>query len=470
MRPRTFILARVPATGAHSGHVANIPRPVGQGRRAGSVLIIVLWVSFGLVSLALYFAHSMSLELRAADNRVAALEAEQGIAGAARYLTNILAQREVPGEVPDPLTYSREAVPVGDARFWLVGRQDGVNTYNQPAFGLVDEASKLNINTATREMLEWLPGITAAVAAAIIDWRDEDSQVTPAGAEDETYQRLQPAYRCKNAPFESVEELRLVQGVTLELLYGEDTNRNGILDANENDGELSPPWDNANGRLEPGLIEYVTVSSREPNTRDDGTPRINVANPANARDLGPLLEEALGSDRGREILRQAGRGGAIRSVLEFFTRSGMTESEFEQVAGDLTVSDEPFMEGMVNVNTASEAVLACVPGIGSAKAAAVVNQRRSNAAGVAHPAWVAQVLEPDEALRAGPFLTGQSHQLAADVAALGHHGRGYRRVQFIIDLSDGTPRLIHRQDLTQQGWALGAELRAALLATRNNTL
>ena len=46
------------------------------GSRRGSVLIIVLWVSFGLVALALYFAHSMSLEMRAADNRSAAMAAE----------------------------------------------------------------------------------------------------------------------------------------------------------------------------------------------------------------------------------------------------------------------------------------------------------------------------------------------------------------------------------------------------------
>ena len=63
----------------------------GAGRR-GSVLIVVLWVSFGLVSLALYFAHSMSFELRASDNRVAGVESEQAIAGAARYVSNILAQ------------------------------------------------------------------------------------------------------------------------------------------------------------------------------------------------------------------------------------------------------------------------------------------------------------------------------------------------------------------------------------------
>ena len=51
-------------------------------RRQGSVLIIVLWVAFGLVSLTLYFANSMSFESRAADNRVASMEAEQAFEAA----------------------------------------------------------------------------------------------------------------------------------------------------------------------------------------------------------------------------------------------------------------------------------------------------------------------------------------------------------------------------------------------------
>src|SRR5829696_1519324 len=97
----------------------------GQTRvQRGSVLIIVLWVAFGLVALALYFANSMSLEMRAADNRAAALAAEQAIAGVTRYLTNVLGRLTEPGLIPQLTSYRTEAVPVGDATFWLIGRND----------------------------------------------------------------------------------------------------------------------------------------------------------------------------------------------------------------------------------------------------------------------------------------------------------------------------------------------------------
>ena len=47
------------------------------------------------------------------------------------------------------------------------------------------------------------------------------------------------------------------------------------------------------------------------------------------------------------------------------------------------------------------------------------------------------------------------------------YGRGYRRVKFIFDVSDGTPIILYRQDLSRLGWALGDKARQTLLA--NNT-
>jgi hypothetical protein len=61
-------------------------------------------------------------------------------------------------------------------------------------------------------------------------------------------------------------------------------------------------------------------------------------------------------------------------------------------------------------------------------------------------------------------ITTRSFQYSADIAAVGPEGRGYRRVRFVFDLSDGTPKIIHRQDLSRLGWALGDTVREKLLA------
>src|SRR5262245_1060797 len=306
--------------------------------RNGSVLIIVLWVAFGLVSLALYFANSMSFELRASDNRAAGVQAEQAIAGAIRYVSNVLASVQDPGTAPDLTTYRYEAVSVGQATFWLLGRgNERQNTIDLPFFGLVDEASKLNLNTATLEMLQNLPRMTPELAAAIIDWRDSDDNVAEGGAESQTYLRRNPPYRSKNANFESVDELRLVFGAYLDILYGEDANLNGILDPNENDGDTSPPSDNRDGRLDPGILDYLTVYTRQPAT---GT---NVNRP---EQVASLLIAKLGSDRAGQIQIPPNLG----SVLNLYLSTGLTREEFIQIEGSLVGTNSV---GLVNVNTAS---------------------------------------------------------------------------------------------------------------------
>src|SRR5580704_13567033 len=121
----------------------------GRSERA-SLLIIVIWIAFGLVSITLYFAHSMTFEMRAADNRVAAIEAQQAIEGAARYIGCVLSNLDIPGSMPDLQTYQYQNVPVGNAHYWLIGR--GLNDQDPQTmahFGLVDECSKMNVNYAS---------------------------------------------------------------------------------------------------------------------------------------------------------------------------------------------------------------------------------------------------------------------------------------------------------------------------------
>lgn len=470
---------------------------------AGSVLVIVLWVAFGLVSLALYFADSMNYALRTGDHRVSNLQAGQTVEAALRYLTNRLASLEEPGIMPNPATYLAEAVQVGDSTFWLIGRHNEPSRTTQPCFALNDESSKLNVNTATASMLEFLPRMTPELAAAIVDWRDTDTTPSVGGAEDEVYQQLNPPYRCKSGPFESLDELRLVFGMTQEILWGEDTNANGLLDPNENDGDDSPPSDDKDGRLLPGLLEFLTIQSREPDTRTNGEPRINV-NGTNQTELATLLQEKFGVDRANQVLQRVGTsqspgrtnatnqpGGSrpnqgannqptqspgsgtgtsgqvtattFSSLLDFYTRSGLTADEFGMVAHDLTVTNSA-SQGLVNVNTASETVLACIPGIGLENAGALVAHRQSNPDKLTSVAWVADVLDAAAAAEAGPYLTAYSYQIAADIAAVGTYGRGFQRVRYVIDLSTSPPTTVERQDLTALGWPLSETPRQTQMA------
>ena len=117
--------------------------------------------------------------------------------------------------------------------------------------------------------------MTPDFAQAIVDWRSTNSS----GAYALDYAQL--GYQEKNAPFETVDELRLVYGATMDLLAGDDLNRNGVLDANETNSS-------GNSELNPGLFEYTTVYTREPNFHSDGTLLTNVT-PQATEDLRAFL-------------------------------------------------------------------------------------------------------------------------------------------------------------------------------------
>ena len=443
----------------------------------GSVLIIVLWIAIGLVSIALYFANSMTYELRASDNRVGGLAADLAIEGAARYVGYVLQNFATNGAVPTTNEFACAAVPIGDAKFWLIGRDtNGQNVTGQtdvgPTFGLVDEGAKLNLNTANTNVLSYLPDMTMDFADAILDWRGTNGTVSL------DYATL--GYVPKYAPFETVDELRLVYGATVDQLAGDDLNRNGVLDANEKDST-------GTGELNCGLFEYTTVYSREPNFHSDGTQLTNV-NTATGSQLSALFQGAgissattIATNLYRNIHSTPGGVNTVNGNLDLALRCrnlGMGTADFARISDDITTSTNAYFRGRINVNTASaEVMTALFMGLNvdeqtaSGAAQTLITYREQNPNNLGSIAWMIDALGNNHlaitGLVRGNYVTTKSFQFTADIAAVGPFGRGYRRVKFIFDISDGTPKILYRQDLSRLGWALGEPTRQTLLA--NNT-
>ena len=451
---------------------------IDERRESASVLIIVLWVCIGLVGIALYFANSMTYELRASDNRVAGLASDEAIEGAARYVSYVLANYATNGTVPATNEYACADVPVGDAHFWLIGRDpdSGLSgtTPTEPYFGLIDEGSKLNLNTASTNVLADLPDMTMDFANAIMDWRGTNGVVSL------DYASL--GYLPKNAPFETEDELRLVYGATEDLLSGDDLNRNGVLDANETDST-------GTGQLNSGLFEYTTIYTREPNFHSDGSSLTNV-NTASQDVLRTFFQdEGVGNASTvatalyRSVHNTPGGVNNCNGILDLALRCdnlGMSESDFAKIYNDVTTSTNTYLRGRVNVNTASAAVLtALFEGLdsnisqqtASGAAQTLVTYRGQNPNSLSTIWWLIDALGNNNPviteLAGGDYVTTKSFQFTADIAAVGPFGRGYRRVKFIFDTSEGTPIILYRQDLSRLGWALGDTVRQTLLA--NNT-
>lgn len=169
----------------------------------GSILMVTLWLVaiLGLVASALAFHSRTELRLTAFhwDQERLTQTAKLKAAHAATLVEN-------------------------STGAWTLGTLAGWNAVlfptsddNIPAPHFVtDETSRINLNTASKEILERLIGYRD-VTAAILDWRDVDSDLSSGGAENDFYQSLSTPYSCRNGPIKSVAELLLIKGMTPEL-------------------------------------------------------------------------------------------------------------------------------------------------------------------------------------------------------------------------------------------------------------
>jgi type II secretory pathway component PulK len=416
-----------------------------------------------LAGLALVFANSMRVQATLTANNVAAIEAECIAQGAVEYIMANLVTSKEEGEASSlEETVLYDAMQLGTGYFWVL--RANLENDRDYEFGLSHEAGKINLNIADVNMLLNLPGMTDELAASIIDWRDEDSDVTTNGAEDDYYLLLPDPYNAKNANLETVEEILLIQGGTEELLYGEDTNLNGILDDNENDGDDSDPPDDRDGQLDRGFYDYVTVYSSESNLDSEGEARIDVNDIANSQtDLQTLLEDTFGADKATTVMSAVGSANSP-DLITFFYNSGLTLEEFNKIADRLSCNDAN-KPGLINVNVASKPVLMCLTSLSGGPAEedidALIAYREANN-DLSSVAWVTQVLDQTKAIAVGPYITVHSYQCAVDIVAISGDGRAFRRYRVVIDVSGTKPRITYYKSMTKFGWPLSEDIVTAL--------
>jgi type II secretory pathway component PulK len=415
-------------------------------RKRGTVLIITIWVVLVLAGLAMVFARTTQVASLVTANHLAGLQAECILEGAQSYVQQQLLQSDDAEEEPD-----YEALAVGEGYFWSL--RSNPDSDQELDYGLTDESGKINLNTASLEMLLKLPGMTAELAASIIDWRDDNSELTPSGAENEYYLLLPDPYQCKNALLETVEEILLIKDGSKELLYGADTNRNGMIDEDEDTA----------GSLGRGFYDYVTVYSAETNTDSEGQERINI-NESNSQDLSTLLEQSF-PDKWTFIINSVRRGN-FQNVFDFYRAAmngGMTLEEFKTIVDRLTTSDEQELPGLVNINTAPREVLLCLPGLEESDVDALLTQRGDGTdEELQSIAWILESLDLDKAIAIGAFITTRSLQYSADLVAVSGNGRAFKRAKVVFDVQGETPRLRYYRSLAHMGWPLEESIRQTL--------
>lgn len=200
--------------------------------KKGSILIGVLWSLFFLGALALVLnaliAPQLILAARLRDRVLLRYFAE---AGTKRAIVEIRADETEEFDALDDVWSKNESafkeVSLSDGGYFslefLPEDDEGVGA--EKHYGLIDEERKININTASVDVLyqffeivgEASPQEATDISESIADWRDEDDEPNDFGAETPYYQSLNPGYQCKNSKFEILDELLLVKEMTQEI-------------------------------------------------------------------------------------------------------------------------------------------------------------------------------------------------------------------------------------------------------------
>ncbi|MCX7397814.1 MAG: type II secretion system protein GspK [Planctomycetales bacterium] len=516
--------------------------------RRGFILLVVTVVVI-LLSLAAYgYMNSMAAEHAAAAMFGRDVEARMAAESAVEFAACQIALKETDPSIDvyhNPGTFHNQAMnetdnPRGQVRFSIVVPDINGTTAGMPRSGLSSENAKFNINrlmefendtddtTDPYIALSYIPNMTEDITNAILDWIDSDEEARLGGAESVTYQGLAVPYSARNAPLESIDELLQIQGVTPQLFYGEDANRNGVLDPNEDDGAEKSPSDDADGILDAGFRDYLTVSSRERNTLPGGDKKININNGIIA-EMFDFLEEEFDTETATFItayrmkgdqnadslaqgkltieqqqlvdwiaknissgeLGQVTRGGMdlsepptaqFRSIYDLIDAKVEVEingslvtlaSPWTSDAGSLlesmplleaklTVLNDEFVDGRININQAPKEILMAMPDITEKIADDIISARPPIEAGGMSAAMMATRVTPAWLLaegwvdlptfkRLGPWLTTGGDVYSFQ--AVGHFDEGgpTTRLEAMIDATKSPPRIVFQRDLTHLG-------------------
>jgi len=389
-------------------------------RRKGVALLVVLWLMAALTLIMYAFLGEMQVEYSLAGSYGDEKKAEQ-LAWSAIDLACVTVDNDTQGwQGPNDLWATNPD------RFYEIALGDGAFTVLHPSYaddgklqwGLEDEASKININYATKEILMKLPRMTEEIADSIIDWRDQDENPGPSGAESGYYAGLNPAYSCKNAPFETIEELLYVRGITPEILYGRDLNLNGRIDPSEKDSGSTP---------DPGLYGLVTVWSSDKNQTLDGQKKINL----NTSTPQQLQQAGLQQNEIQAMQIRLATQGPFPSVAHLLGNPAqgmaavLTKERFKVLADKFTMIDGDTVPGLVNINTAPKQVLLCLPGITEEIALKIIGARTVPGADLSNMGWLADVVTPGELQPFANFITFHSYQYR--IHAVGRVGTPYAK-------------------------------------------
>jgi DNA uptake protein ComE-like DNA-binding protein len=467
-------------------------------RKNASILVGLLWCVALLSLVVVGVLHTSRIDLMAVKNYGDRIQAHYlAVAGIEKAKALLYqnahdrsrAAKNHSGELYNsPEQFRDVAFGRGKFRVFRRGRQDeggGV------IYGISDEESRLNVNSASTDQLTNIDRMTPEIAAAIADWRGGGDTVTPGGANADYYLSLEPPYKPRHGALPTIRELLLVRGVTRDLLFGKDTHGNGLLPAAGDGEDDSLSSDSAAGDTDAGWAGVLTVGALEKNVNAGGQDRVNVQSAdenalTSVKGITSSMARAIVAYRGQNTLKSiadlldvtapqnqgqggnsnpnsnqggsgqsqsGGQGGTSDGSGSNTGGSGsggkvISAEVLMDIADDITTADDQDLSGMININTAALDVLACLPGVDRQLAQGIISYRQSSGF-FANTAELLKVggMTPDIFKQVAPLVSARSETFRILSEGKVTSTGARQRIQAIvhIDLND-ISTLCYRED------------------------
>ena len=325
----------------------------------GLSLISTLWILTILSILAMQMLYSIHLEQRAQRNFLERAKYHYAAKAGFEWTLAVLREDQTPFD------------SLGEE--WAEPREgqveDGIQQGNLIAYhvAVTDESAKINVNTADAELILHLLALAGA---------PPDDSLTQALAT-----RIQ-----EGQPYRTVGALARVEGMTEELLYGEQQPASSPPVSPEQELSQPPtPFGTQEALAPTGLVHLATVYSVDANTDANGEARVNV----NTADAGQLT--GIRTKEEQPVFSQAEAESLIQQ-REFETLSALadiqavSDERFNNIRERITVEggqggnteeekEEQPGGGQVNINTADREELQSLDGIDEGIAERIVNHR-----------------------------------------------------------------------------------------------
>jgi competence ComEA-like helix-hairpin-helix protein len=393
-------------------------------RRRGSILVGVLWCMVLLSVLVIGVLHTSRMDLQVVKNYGDRVQAHYlALAGVER--TKALLYQDVQTRQQTAKNHTGsyyddskdfKDVPLGRGKIQVFHRapqEEGGGII----YGISDEESRLNLNSASPNQFTNLAGMTPDILSAIMVWRSPATQdpaaqdnanqgpATQGGANSDYYMSLRPPYLARNGPFQTVRELLMVRGVTPALLLGNDQNQNGFLDSDDDPADQEADGSKPPTPVMQGWDALLTVTDTDKDVDASGKDRVNAqtadeATLSTVSGITPDIARAIVSYRGQHQLQSLddllsvtpqnqNQGGANGNQQANANQPGnqggsgnsgspvISQELLEQIADGLTLASATDLPGLININTASLDVLICLPGVEASLAQAIINYRKS---------------------------------------------------------------------------------------------